>query len=111
MKINEMLKKWQNLLAIFISLVTIIGIITTFLNSIDNRYASAAEFKELKIRYEYDKSRDIKSKLQDRIWQLEDRYKNMNSAPQSVKDEYRKLKEELKEVEDTLKSLKEYRIK
>lgn len=80
------------------NIITFVGFIITILTGafvIDSNYAKATEFKKLELRLEQKIVADRSDKLQERIWKLEDRYKDITKAPQEVQYEMKMLKREL----------------
>jgi hypothetical protein len=80
------------------NIITFVGFIITIVTGafvIDSNYAKAAEVKKLELRLEQKIVSDRSDLLQQRIWRLEDRYKDVSKAPPEVQYEMKMLKREL----------------
>lgn len=90
-----------------ISILTIIsfcfGAFFYFDNRFDN-YAKAGDLKAVEQRLDYKITSDQAQSKQQRIWQLEDRYRSQR-MPDTVMEEYRQLKQEKGRLDNQLKVL------
>jgi septal ring factor EnvC (AmiA/AmiB activator) len=72
---------------------------------IDNRYALAENVNQIEKRLDQKISSDRYSQTQQRIWTLDDRYKDKTKMPKSVQEEYRELQDQKQKLQDELKSM------
>jgi hypothetical protein len=73
---------------------------------VDSRYALAAEMKQIQQRLDYKIASDQQQSVQQRIWTIEDRYKNQK-MPETVNESYRDLLEQKRLIENKLKVLEQ----
>jgi len=112
------LNKWQTILAIIVSCITIIGAGFAFCNRVDNRYCKAIEVDDVKVELQLVSDRldqkilnDRINQIQERIWLLQDRYE-CTEAPvcetkmdKEEREVYRYLLKELKDTEIKFKKI------
>lgn len=83
-----------------------IGILVAIVGSvigINEYFAKADDLRLVEYRLEQKILNDRYEAIQQRIWQLEDRYgENCNNQPQEIRNEIRKLEQELKRIEREL---------
>jgi len=73
---------------------------------IDDRYAQAPRVELLELRFEEKVLTDRAVAIQDRIWEIEDRYENfLTVAPVSVKEEHRQMVADLAKVKDEIRAV------
>lgn len=90
-----MIKKCSAIFALIIALAAVAGIVS----KLDDRWAKAAQVKQLEMRLDQKIDADRINQIQQRIWILEDRYKSPDKMPQSVREEYRVLRDEKDRLE------------
>ena len=90
-----MVKKCSAILALIIAAAAVAGLIA----KLDERWAKAAQVKQLEMRLDQKIDGDRMNQIQERMWTLEDRYKAVDKMPQSVREEYRVLKDEKDRLE------------
>ncbi len=98
------LKKIALIVGVIISLSTATGI----LFKLDGRWAKASlteTVKTLAMRLDIKILEDRLSALQERIWNLDDRYPILGTMPQEKKDEYRRLKRAMEKIEKQIEQL------
>lgn len=112
-KDNWSIKKISALLALFITISTIIGI----LFKLDNRWAKASDveknkletkqcIKQIEKRLELKILEDRLYAIQERLWRLNDRYgEKLDEMPEEIKDIYRDLKNIKQKLEKRIESL------
>lgn len=93
------------LLGALVSVVTLIGFAFGAYFFIENNYAKAEEVQKIEQRLEYKIKSDQRKEIQQRLWQLEDRYEK-KSMPETTKEEYRKLQDEQKTIDLDLNKLR-----
>jgi predicted phage-related endonuclease len=71
---------------------------------IDNRYASADSVKQVEQRLDYKINSDQRDQIQNQMWKLEDRYKDVDKMPKDVKDNYRDLQNRKQKLDESLKT-------
>lgn len=78
---------------------------------VDHRYAHHESVVQIEFRLEQKILTDRSSRLQQRIWQIEDRYgPDLQDAPDTVREEYRRIQAELADLEQEITSVQdEYR--
>jgi len=79
------------------SLGAVIGTLYSGMQWVDNRFANKDDMHLIELRLEQKIQQDRVQQIQQRIWQIEDRYREKLQRPenQDAYDEYRKLKSEL----------------
>jgi hypothetical protein len=94
---------------------TIIGLLVVLIGgtiAIEDRYAKAEEVVDVRKRLDIKINEDRSSRIQERIWRIEDRYLLATQAPMppEVKNELRALEIEKKNIDNyiqnTINSLK-----
>lgn len=81
----------------FKQILTLLGIISLFAGALfflEDRYAKCADVTELSRRLDYKIEGDKLMSMQQRLWQLEDRYADKNKPPE-VKQDMRKLQADI----------------
>lgn len=106
--------KTNTILAVIVSAAVLGTALGSVLNKIDDRYASAEEFTELRQFAMEDAKRLEQHTLQDKydftqrmIWDLETKYPNRQDMDEETKEIYQNLKLELDKVREDLKKLSE----
>lgn len=75
--------------------------------AIDSHYAKASDVKALELRVDQKIILDRQDRVQERLWKYEDRYADINAAPETSKEEYRELQREYKILENNLNLIQE----
>lgn len=112
-------KYWKETVGLIVGAATIIGLIWGGINTLESRFASAADMEQskqsiqkLNDRIDYNSISDRVYKIQERLWKLEDRYGADLEKPKGskveelLKEEYRKLKYEKNALEEQLDKMK-----
>lgn len=90
-----------------IAVVSFIIAVGTVIVALDAHYAKAQALQRLELRMDQKILVDRQDKVQERIWRLEDRYKNdIRNANDTDKEQWRKLIEEQKSNEKELDLIK-----
>jgi hypothetical protein len=98
----------NGIMTILVSLGSILGMAFGAYFYIETNYAKAAEVAQVEQRLDYKIKSDQSKEIQQRIWQLDDRYEK-KAMPEAVKEEYRRIEEEKKQLDDEIKSLRQRR--
>jgi dsDNA-binding SOS-regulon protein len=93
-----------------LSAVGSVGVLCTTLYGgatwVDDRFARAPRVELLELRFEEKVMTDRAVAIQDRIWEIEDRYDDfLNVAPVSVKEEHRQMVADLAKVRDEIRAV------
>jgi dsDNA-binding SOS-regulon protein len=76
------------------------------MNWVEDRYARAPRVELLELRFEEKVLTDRAVAIQDRIWEIEDRYQDfLTVAPVSVKEEHRQMVADLAKVKDEIRAV------
>ena len=100
--------KTHNFFPIVLSIITIISITFGIYFHFEKKFALAEEVRRIEQRLDYKIKSDIFNATQQRIWQIEDRFKNI-PMDTTTAEELRKLqieKEELKKELDVIRNQK-----
>lgn len=95
----------SGVLTILVSLGSILGMAFGAYFYIETNYAKAAVVAQVEQRLDYKIKSDQSKEIQQRIWQLDDRYES-KEMPESTKEEYRKIQEEKKQIDEELKDIR-----
>ena len=91
------------------TIVAVIAVLITLAGAfagVNSYFAKASDLQLVALRLDQKILNDRYKAVQERIWNLEDRYGELcKTAPPEVKSEYRKLQLELKELERALKNM------
>jgi dsDNA-binding SOS-regulon protein len=93
-----------------LSAVGSVGVLCTTLYGgatwVDDRFARAPRVELLELRFEEKVMTDRAVAIQDRIWEIEDRYDDfLNVAPVSVKEEHRQMIADLAKVREEIRAV------
>lgn len=94
---------------VFLQTVVTIGVLIGMVVGGINYFASARDLQLVEVRLDQKIVSDQIMQVQNRIWQLEDRYKGTSCVNWPSSDdrmEYRRLKEQLEKLKDQLKVLR-----
>jgi len=104
-----MTKKQKTTIGQIVGVLTLISIIGGGVFLFDDRYAKAAQVNQqvhkLHQRLEQKIQGDKRFMLQQRIWQLEDRFPDGNQMPQVVKEQIRLYREEIRKIDEKMKKI------
>lgn len=89
----------STLLGVLVGLCSLIGAVA----AVDSRYAKQVYVEKIEQRLDQKIWSDRYYQIQQRIWQLQDRYPIPQNMPQSVKEELRKLKFLKEQIERKLR--------
>lgn len=80
-----------------VSLAAVITSVYSGMTWVDDRYANKDDVQLIELRLEQKIQQDRVQQIQQRLWQIEDRYRDKLQRPenQDAYSEYRKLKDEL----------------
>ncbi len=92
----------KNILSLIIALLTIIGITFGVYFYMEKRYALADELTKVTQRLDEKIDSDRYNQIQDRIWKIQDRYRN-KQMEDTVKEELRQLEKEKEELNNKIK--------
>lgn len=102
-----MLKTTLDRISKYANFILLLGSLIGGYIAIDSHYAKAAEVKALELRIDQKIILDRQDRVQERIWKYEDRYADINKAPETTKEEYRELQKEYKILENNLNLIQE----
>ena len=95
----------NTVLTVLVSVGSILGMAFAAYFYIETNYAKAAVVAQVEQRLDYKIKSDQSKEIQQRIWQLDDRYEE-KQMPETVKEEYRKIQEEKKQLDEELKEIR-----
>lgn len=102
----EFLKNLDTKIKVAIGIITLASMISVMGLNVYNVFAKEEAFQSLKQEYLVDKLTFRRNRVQERMWQYDDRYGkgfvNKTSIDKLTKDSYRKLEQEYKELSDQL---------
>lgn len=93
----------------FKQILTILGIISIFAGALfflEDRYAKCADMSELSRRLDYKIEGDKLMTMQQRLWQLEDRYATRDKSTE-IKQDMRKLQADIELQKQKLERLEQ----
>lgn len=95
----------KNIITIIVSIATLVSLVVGGLIGLDTRYANAIWVNTIEKRLNYKIESDKLTTMQQRAWQIQDRYPDMGKAPQEIKQQYRELENDLNIQKEKVKTL------